>query len=102
MLLDQPKHIMTEIDLQTTREYLAAKELEHFLNSFGWRPEVFAQAVKTFHRTLQQELFRTIIATIKEIASDDNWVDDRNRASHDTAKAIMETGVLDETYLPYI
>ena len=102
MLLDQPKHIMTEIDLQTTREYVAAKELEHSLNSFGWKPEVFAQAVKTYHRTLQQELFRTIVATIKVIASDDNWVDGRNRASHETAKAIVESGVLEDTHLPFI
>lgn len=86
--------------IEQTREYVAAKELEHAINVFGWRPEVFAQAVKTYHRTLQQELFRTLVATIRAIA-DDEWVDDRNRASHETATAIVESGTL-ETYLPYI
>ena len=89
-------------EIENTREYAAAKELESALNDYGWNPEAFAQAVKTYHRTLQQELFRTIVATIKVIASDDNWVDDRNRASHETAKAIVESGVLEDTHLPFI
>ena len=63
--------------IENTREYVAAKELE-------------------------QELFRTVIAVIKEMAEDDFGTDDRNQASHDTAKAIMETGVLDDAYLPYV
>lgn len=90
-------------EIENTREYVAAKELEHALNDFGWKPEIFAQAVRfSYHRTLQQELFRTVIAIIREIASDSNWVDDRNRASHETAKRIMETGVLEDAYLPFI
>ena len=91
---------MNEQDFSQSREYVAAKELERAINDFGWRPDVFAEAVKTYHRTLQQELFRTLVATIRAIAEDD-WVDDRNRASHTTAKAIVDTGAL-ETYLPYI
>ena len=39
---------------------------------------------------------------IKEMAEDDFGTDDRNQASHDTAKAIVETGVLDDAYLPYV
>lgn len=90
-------------EIENTREYAAAKELEQALNDFGWKPDIFAQAVRTsYHRTLQQELFRTVIAIIKEIASDSNWIDDRNRASHVTAKAIVGTGILDSAYLPYI
>ena len=91
-----------EHQLETTREYVAAKELEHAMNSFGWQPDMFAKAVLTYHRTLQQELFRTVIEIIKAVASEENWVDDRNKASHDAAKAIVETGVLEDTYLPYI
>ena len=93
---------MTEEYIENTREYVAAKELEHAINSFGWKPDVFAKSVRTFHRTLQQELFRTVIAVIKEMAEDDFGTDDRNQASHDTAKAIVETGVLDDAYLPYV
>jgi hypothetical protein len=36
------------------------------------------------------------------MAKDDYGVDPRNQASHDTAKAIVETGVLEEAYLPFI
>ncbi len=93
---------MTEQELQQSREFLAAKALEDALNSMSWKPEVFAKSVRTFHRTLQQELFRTIVAVIKEMAAPDYGVDPRNQASHDTAKAIVETGVLDEAYLPFI
>ena len=93
---------MTEKELQLTREFQAARNLEDALNSMSWKPEVFAKSVRTFHRTLQQELFRTIVAVIKEMAKDDYGVDLRNQASHDTAKAIVETGVLDEAYLPFI
>ena len=93
---------MTEKELQLTREFQAARNLEDALNSMSWNPDVFAKSVRTFHRTLQQELFRTIVAVIKEMAKDDYGVDLRNQASHDTAKAIVETGVLDEAYLPFI
>ena len=93
---------MTEQELQQSREFQAARNLEDALNSMSWKPEVFAKSVRTFHRTLQQELFRTIVAVIKEMAKDDYGVDLRNQASHDTAKAIVETGVLDDAYLPFI
>ena len=93
---------MTEQELQQSREFQAARNLEDALNSMSWKPEVFAKSVRTFHRTLQQELFRTIVAVIKEMAKDDYGVDLRNQASHDTAKAIVETGVLEEAYLPFI
>lgn len=93
---------MTEQELQQSREFQAARNLEDALNSMSWKPEVFAKSVRTFHRTLQQELFRTIVAVIKEMAKDDYGVDLRNQASHDTAMAIVETGVLDEAYLPFI
>ena len=93
---------MTEQELQQSREFQAARNLEDALNTMSWNPDVFAKSVRTFHRTLQQELFRTIVVVIKEMAKDDYGVDLRNQASHDTAKAIVETGVLDEAYLPFI
>ena len=93
---------MTEQELQQTREFQAARALEDSLNTMSWKPEIFANSVRTFHRTLQQELFRTIVAVIKEMAAPDYGVDPRNQASHNTAKAIVETGILDEAYLPYI
>ena len=88
---------MTEQELQQSREFQAARALEDALNTMSWKPEVFAESIRFY-----QELFRTIVAVIKEMAADNYGVDLRNQASHDTAKAIVETGILDEAYLPFI
>lgn len=93
---------MTEQELHQTREFQAARALEDALNNMSWNPTVFAKSVRTFHRTLQQELFRTIVAVIREMVAPDYGVDPRNQASHDTAKRIVESGILDEAYLPFI
>ena len=71
---------MTEQELQQSREFQAARNLEDALNTMSWNPDVFARSVRTFHRTLQQELFRTIVVVIKEMAKDDYGVDLRNQA----------------------
>lgn len=93
---------MNEYELQQSREYQAAKDLENALNNMSWRPEVFARSVRTYHRTLQQSLFRTIVAVIREMAASDYGVDLRNQGSHDTARAIIDSGVLDDSYLPFV
>ena len=45
---------MERQELENSREFKAAKELEHALNDYGWNNKRFASAVTTFHRTLQQ------------------------------------------------
>jgi hypothetical protein len=45
---------------------------------------------------------RTFVATIHVMASDDYGYDDRNRGSHEAAKKIVESHLLDEIYLPFI
>ena len=44
------------MDIQNTREYKAAEDLERALNDYGWNPERFAESTRFFHRTLQQNL----------------------------------------------
>ena len=44
------------MDIQNTREYKAAQDLERALNDYGWNPEKFAECTRYFHRTLQQNL----------------------------------------------
>lgn len=90
------------MDLENTREYKAAMALEDALNSMSWDEKKFAQSVRFMHRTLQQNLFRTVIAVIREMGSDDFLTDDRNQAAHDTAKKILESGALHVAYLPHI
>ena len=48
------------MDIQNTQEYKAAKDLERALNDYGWNPERFAESTRRFHRTLQQNLVKTI------------------------------------------
>ena len=92
------------MDIQNTREYKAAKDLERAMNDYGWNPERFAESTSYFHRTLQQELVKTVVAIIRKIGSDDYRTDlrIRNRASHELCKRIVESGVLDDVHLPFI
>ena len=48
------------MELQNSREYKAAQELERALNDMGWNPKRFAESTRFYHRTLQQELMRSI------------------------------------------
>ena len=88
--------------LKETREYKAAEALADAVNSMGWKPEKFAKGLSIQHRTLQQEVMRTFVATIHVMASDSYGVDDRNRGSHEAAKKMVASGILDEIYLPFI
>lgn len=88
--------------LQESREFKAAEQLENAVNTFSWNPKKFAESIPFCHRTLQQTIFRTIVAVIQKMADDNYGVDDRNRAAHETAKRIVESGALDNAYLPFI
>lgn len=90
------------MDIQNTREYKAAKDFERALNDYGWNSERFAESTSYFHRTLQQELMKTIVSIIKMMGSDGYRTDLRNKAAHELCKRIVESGVLDGTYLPFI
>lgn len=93
---------MTQTEFENSREYKAAKQLEDALNSFSWNPETFALATRCFHRTLSQELFRTMVATIRSMAADDYGFDLRNEAAHTISQSIVDTGVLDNVCIPFI
>ena len=90
------------MDIQNTREYKAAQDLERAMNDYGWNPERFAESTSYFHRTLQQELVKTIVSIIRKMGSDDYRTDLRNRAAHGLCKRIVESGVLDDAHLPFI
>ena len=88
--------------LKESREYKAVEALADALNTMSWSPKKFAMSVALQHRTLQQEFARTIVATIRVMGSDDYGYDDRNRGSHEAAKKMVESGILDDIYLPFI
>lgn len=88
--------------LKETREYKAAEALADAVNSMGWNPKKFAMGMTVQHRTLQQEVMRTFVAMIHVMASDDYGYDLRNKGSHEAARKMVESGILDEIYLPFI
>ena len=88
--------------LKETREYKAAEALADAVNSMGWKPEKFAMGMTVQHRTLQQEVMRTFVAMIHVMGSDKYGFDDRNRGSHEAAKKMVKSHLLDEIYLPFI
>ena len=90
------------MDIQNSKEFKAAKDLEKALNDYSWNPERFAESTSYFHRTLQQELMKTIVSIIKMMSSDGYRTDLRNRASHELCKRIVESGLLGDAHLPFI
>lgn len=90
------------MELKNSREYKAAQELERALNDMSWNPKRFAESTRYYHRTLQQELMRTIVAIIQMVGDDSYRTDLRNQASHELCKRIVDSGALDEAYLPFI
>ena len=91
---------MERFELENSREFKAAQELERALNDYGWNEKRFALATTTFHRTLQQTLFRTIVEILKVYADPQRRTDLRNKASIEGAKKLME--VLEELHIPFI
>ena len=67
-------------NIKESKEYQLAKDWERAVNDYGFNPKRFAAAIPEMHPTLQQSLYRLV----KEC------IDDRNRASHEEAKCIME------------
>ena len=70
-----------EQDIRESKEYRLAKEWEMAVNSYAFNPARFAAAIPDMHPTLQQSLYRL---------DETRRYDDRNRASHEEAKRIME------------
>ena len=86
--------------IRESREYQLAKEWEMAVNNFGFNPKRFAAAIPEMHPTLQQSLYRLVIECINVMADDTRRYDDRNRASHEEAKQIMEYLKTNGKYIP--
>lgn len=88
------------LQLEQSREYKAAKMLENAVNDYSFNPKRFAETLPYMHRTLQQSIFRLVAAIITFMADDGYRTDDRNQASHDISKKLVE--ILKEEYIPFI
>lgn len=75
--------------IEDSREYKAAQELERALNDYSWNPKRFAESTRYYHRTLQQELMRTIVAIIQMVGDESYGTDLRNQAHMNFAKRLL-------------
>ncbi len=91
---------MERYELEGSREYKAAMDLEDALNNMCFDYKKFAESVKLYHPTLQQSLFRLIREIINVQADENRYYDARNKASHETAKKLKV--VVENECLPYI
>lgn len=91
---------MERFELENSREFKAAMELENALNNTCFDYKNFAESIKYFHPTLQQSLFRLIREIIYVQADDERYYDAWNIASHEIAKKLVK--VIATECLPYI
>ena len=91
---------MERFELENSREFKAAMELENALNDMCFDYKKFAESFKFYHPTLQQSLFRLIREIIYVQADNERRYDARNIASHEIAKKLVK--VIATECLPYI
>lgn len=91
---------MERYELEGSREYKAAMDLEDALNDVCFDYKKFAESVKLYHPTLQQNLFRLIREIINVQADENRYYDARNKASHEMAKKLKVA--VENECLPYI
>ena len=77
-------------NIKESKVYQLAKDWERAVNDYGFNPKRFAAAIPEMHPTLQQSLYRLVKECIVVMADETRNYDDRNRASHEEAKCIME------------
>lgn len=66
-------------------------QVTDMLNSFSFDYEGFCKQMCREHRTLQQSFTRLCIHWLSTCAGDNYQYDGRNEASHDIAKALIES-----------
>ena len=92
---------MSRAELENSREYKAAKQLEEALNDYGFDYRKFTESIRFMHPTLQQNLFRLIKETILWMADEKNrYIDLRNRESWEGSKAVAE--IMSKQPVPFI
>lgn len=87
-------------NLDQTREFQAAKTLASAVNDYSFNPKRFAETLPYIHRTLQQNIFRLLVAIIEFMADDNYRTDLRNQASHEISKKLAV--ILEREHIPFI
>lgn len=74
-----------------SRETENVAKVSLMLNSLSFDPENFCKEFTKEHRTIQQSFTRLCIHWLCTCASDDYRFDGRNEASHQIAKALIDS-----------
>ncbi len=70
---------LEESDLGMEEAKKIVEQLSSYVNNMGHNPEAFAEYVMREHRTLQQQMFRLMLVSIKKWAeTKEGWYDLRN------------------------
>ena len=91
---------MERYELEESREYKVAMVLEDALNNTCFDYKMFAESVKYYQPTQQQNQVRHIREIINVKADVNRYYDARNKASHEVAKKLKV--VVENECLPYI
>lgn len=67
------------------------EEITRYLNSTLPKERSFIAAMNSQHRTLQQSFTKLCLKWLEYVASEDYRYDDRNKASHEIAKELVNT-----------
>jgi hypothetical protein len=65
-------------------------EITDFVNSYNADRKQFIIMMSREHRTLQQSFTRLVLEWLEHVASGDYIHDDRNKASHEIARDLIE------------
>lgn len=74
-------------NLREMKEYRLAMQVKDALNDYGFDYAAFAASIPYMHPTLQQNLYKLLRECLVVMADDQRRYDDRNRSSHEEAKA---------------
>lgn len=86
-----------------TKEQANVEMVSNMLNSMSFSQKDFCEAMTREHRTIQQNFTRLCLWWLCTCASDDYRYDLRNEASHEIAKALIESQDADFIgSIPYI
>lgn len=89
-------------DIKQTKEYQFATDMERQLNNYNFSHSTFAACIPFMHPTIQQLMYRLIRECLKVMADEGRRYDERNRASHEEAKAIMDFLAENGRYIPHV
>ena len=89
-------------NLYSERERKAAQDLADAVNDYSWNGDEFVKELCRQHRTLQANIFRTLVKLILFMGSYEYGYDKRNEACHKIAKDLCQAESMQNPHIPFI